>query len=235
MDLSMPMPDSLLTFNLRTAALELLTEHHGKWQTNLDLRGYASSPSHDSLKNNKSTEKFDRPIYSVPLVKNCQHICHLFPKSQESKHGRKHCAMGSTRLQHAAAYITWSYCLELNFKIHWDSLGYLPSEYLWFSGQEIETLDPFGKNNSGNPHLLAQFHLLSSAFQPSEGPQQPKSTSAQFSALPILQTWLSLVVSRQGAPFIVSPFISSFNLLTNKYTQPQKNVLFWSVWWQKSM
>lgn len=156
----MPKPDSSLTFSLHATALELLIEHHGKWQRKLDLRQCALSHSYDSVKKNKFTEKFDPSVYSVPLVKCYQCTCHLTAKSQESKHGRKHRAMGSTSLQRAPGCITWSYCLELN------------------------------------RHLIAPIHLLSSAFLSSEGSQQRKSISAQLSALLILQTWLSLVVSK---------------------------------------
>lgn len=65
----MPKPDSSLTFTLRAVALLLLIEHHGKWQRNLDLGERALSHSYESVKNNKVTEKFDPPVYSVPLVK----------------------------------------------------------------------------------------------------------------------------------------------------------------------
>lgn len=145
----------------------------------------------------KFVEKFDPPVYSCPTGKKIVNVYVIWP--QKARTQSMECSTVPRGVQACSWLLrnfTWNYCLELNFKIHWGSLGHLPSEYLWFSGQEIETLDPFGKKNSGNLHLIVQFHLLSSVSQPSEGPQQPKSTSAQFSALPILQTWLSLAVSR---------------------------------------
>lgn len=95
----MPKPDSSLTFGLRTAALEL-------WK--MGLKGYASPPSHDLLKNNKFIEKFDLPIYSVLLAKNYQCVCYPTAGSQEPKRGRKHCATGNMGWQRAAAYFTWN-------------------------------------------------------------------------------------------------------------------------------
>lgn len=189
----MPKPDSSLTFILHTAALEPLVKHRGKWQTNLGLKGYALSPSHDSLKNNKFIEKFDPPVCSCPTGKILSMYMSSDPRKPGAKawnealcHGEYRLAAGCCVISPGTTALRWT---SKYTEAAWDICPVGISDFLV---KKYRPWIPLARII----YLIVQFHLLSSASQPSEGPQQPKSTSAQFSALPILQTWLSLAVSR---------------------------------------